>query len=178
MADDMNTGNGRQQIYRRKSIEKAASPEVLNRYIKVTRPGIWLVLCAIVILLAGMIIWALNTTVETKARAVGIADNGNVICCVGEADGRSIKKGMTVRISGTELQVSDVRDVPVRAKTMLSKNERKIIGVSGSDPVYIVDTRLSANDSGGAQKSGAVDNGSYPASIVMENIHVMEIVFN
>ena len=38
------------KIFRKKSVDKMSSPEQLNDYIKVTSPGIWMVLAAIAIL--------------------------------------------------------------------------------------------------------------------------------
>ena len=45
-------------IFREKSVERISSPEQLNDYIRVTRPGIWLILAAVTLLLVGMLIFA------------------------------------------------------------------------------------------------------------------------
>lgn len=42
-----------------KSLNRVKSPEDLNDYIRVANPGVWLVLVAVVILLAGVCIWGL-----------------------------------------------------------------------------------------------------------------------
>ena len=44
-------------IFRQKSIDKISSPEKLDDYIRVTTPGVWITLAAIVVLLVGVIIW-------------------------------------------------------------------------------------------------------------------------
>ena len=44
-------------IFRKSSIDKVSSPEKLDDYIRVTTPGVWLTLAAIIILLAGAVIW-------------------------------------------------------------------------------------------------------------------------
>ncbi len=44
-------------IFRKKSIDKVSSPEKLDDYIRVTTPGVWLVLGAMIIFLAGALIW-------------------------------------------------------------------------------------------------------------------------
>ncbi len=49
-------------IFREKSLERMASPEQLDDYIRVTTPSIWLVLLAIVILLAGVATWSVLGT--------------------------------------------------------------------------------------------------------------------
>ncbi len=46
-------------IFREKSIDRISSPEQLNDYIKVTTPSVWLVLIAILLLLAGAMVWGI-----------------------------------------------------------------------------------------------------------------------
>ena len=45
-------------IFREKSLERVSGPEALNDYIRVTTPSVWIVLAALVILLAGMLAWS------------------------------------------------------------------------------------------------------------------------
>ena len=58
------TGNG---VFREKSMERVSSPEELNDYIRVTTPSVWLVLAALILLLAGMLAWSVLGTVEAHA---------------------------------------------------------------------------------------------------------------
>ena len=51
-------------IFRKKSIDKVSSPEKLDDYIRVTTPGVWIVLIAIVLLLIGAVIWGVFGNVE------------------------------------------------------------------------------------------------------------------
>ena len=44
-------------IFRQKSIDKVSSPEKLDDYIRVTTPGVWITITAIIILLVGTIVW-------------------------------------------------------------------------------------------------------------------------
>lgn len=50
-----NANNG---LFREKSLQRVSSPEKLDDYIKVVTPGVWLVLTAVIILLAGVLVWA------------------------------------------------------------------------------------------------------------------------
>ena len=58
--------NGEKSIFREKSIKKVTSPEDMNDYIHVTTPSVWIVLAAIVVLLAGMIVWSIFGTVKRQ----------------------------------------------------------------------------------------------------------------
>lgn len=56
-----------QQLYRKESVERVSSPEVLNDYLHVTSPAMWAVLAAVVLLLAGLFVWSSVTAVESYA---------------------------------------------------------------------------------------------------------------
>lgn len=54
-------------LYREKSLERIASPEQLNDYIRVTTPSVWLVLITVIVLLVGILSWSIfGTVTETK----------------------------------------------------------------------------------------------------------------
>ncbi|HAG04352.1 MAG TPA: hypothetical protein DCG28_02825 [Lachnospiraceae bacterium] len=61
-----------EEIFRKKSIEKISSPEKLDDYIKVARPSAWLLLAAIIVLMIGALVWALNDYMDVKD------ENGNI----------------------------------------------------------------------------------------------------
>ena len=50
--------NGKKEIFRKSTLERISSPEKLNEYIKVSRPSIWIILGAIVILVISAAFWA------------------------------------------------------------------------------------------------------------------------
>ena len=53
-------------VFREKSIGRVSGPESMNDYIRVTSPSVWVVLLAIVIILAGMLAWGFFGRVEVK----------------------------------------------------------------------------------------------------------------
>lgn len=53
-------------IFRKKSLDKATSPEELNDYMRVTSPGVWLVMAAVILLLIGMLTWGIFGTIRTQ----------------------------------------------------------------------------------------------------------------
>ena len=52
------------QLFRKKSIEKNASPEQLDDYIHLPGPRIWMVWTAVILLLAGICIWVIFTHLD------------------------------------------------------------------------------------------------------------------
>ena len=49
----------KESIFRKSSLDRVSSPEQLNEYIRVARPSVWVVLGAIVALLAGVLAWGI-----------------------------------------------------------------------------------------------------------------------
>ena len=48
-------------------IQRIDSPEALDRYIRVTSPGVWIVLALLTALLLGALVWSVTATVERTA---------------------------------------------------------------------------------------------------------------
>lgn len=89
-----------ENIFRKKSLERIQSPESLNDYVRVTNPGIWLMLVAVIVLLAGACIWGtfgyLDETVKCSLRVEnGLAVVSVPIDC-------EIETGMSVRANDAE----------------------------------------------------------------------------
>lgn len=57
-------GQPQNPLFRQKSLEKISSPEELHDYMRVTSPRLWMILSAIVLLLAGFIVYASTTSME------------------------------------------------------------------------------------------------------------------
>ena len=58
-----------QGLFRQKALNRISSPEQLTDYLRVTNPGVWLILTAVMLLLAGLLIWSAVGTLETTAAA-------------------------------------------------------------------------------------------------------------
>jgi uncharacterized membrane protein len=56
-------------IYRKKSLERAKDPEQLDDYIRVTSPGVWMILAVVILLLVGFLVWGLFGTIEDGGTA-------------------------------------------------------------------------------------------------------------
>ena len=95
-------------IFREETLEKISSPEQLNDYLHVTNPGIWIILTTIILLLAGVFIWACTGTVETRSHASMIVEKQQAVIVT--TDGSDLKEGMTVREGGREFQIASVRE--------------------------------------------------------------------
>ena len=63
--------NTHANIFRKKALDRISSPENLTDYLRVANPGIWVVLAAVILLLAGVIIHDLSKISEMKSDEYG-----------------------------------------------------------------------------------------------------------
>ena len=85
-----------ESVFRKKTLERIASPEQLTDYLRVTNPGIWAVLLSVILLLAGLLAWSMVGTLETKTevRVVVTGHTAQVIAPGPE----TLSAGMPLRV--------------------------------------------------------------------------------
>ena len=90
------------RLFREKTVERISSPEQLQDYMRVTNPGIWMVLAAVIVLLAGLLAASALAKVETTLSAKGeIGEAGSgIVMELSQKDGEGLKEGMAVRLAG------------------------------------------------------------------------------
>ena len=96
----------REQIFRKKTVDRISSPEQMTDYLRVTNPGIWAVLAAVLLLMAGLLAWSAVGTLETSA-AAKIVVEGHTAQIVPTGAGE-VSEGMPLRIAGQEFTVASV----------------------------------------------------------------------
>jgi len=83
-----------QTIFRKKTLERISSPDQLTDYLCVTNPGIWLILLAIIFLMAGLLAWSAMGTLETTTPVKVVVEDhkADVI----PLKGANLEAGMTL----------------------------------------------------------------------------------
>ncbi|MBR1383684.1 MAG: hypothetical protein IJ555_07740 [Ruminococcus sp.] len=95
-------------IFRKSSMDRISSPEQLTDYLKVTNPGIWVLLAAVILLLGGLFAWSMVGNLETVADGVAVIDDGQAVIMVTDTSKGEIASGMTVRIGDDEYSIATV----------------------------------------------------------------------
>lgn len=95
-------------LFRKKSLERVSSPEQLHDYMRVTSPAIWMLLGAVIALLAGLLVLAsvgrLETRLDVSARVAG----GSVTFTMPAGHEKAAAEGQTLRIAGQEIKIESV----------------------------------------------------------------------
>ena len=155
-----------EQLFRKKSVDKVSSPEQLNEYIRVANPGVWMVLAAIVILLAGVVVWGFIGHLDTTLATAVVCENGEAVIYVKEADAEKIAVGMTVRVDDKEYTVSEIPTEPERVDDTMSEYAIHASGLTVGEWVYAV------------KVNGDIADGVHKAEIVIESITPISFILN
>lgn len=99
-----------ESIFRKKSLERISSPEEIDNYIKVTSPSMWLVMGAIIFLLATVVIWSITVHIETTFDTVAQAENGQVVVKLTAEQIGQLAVGSEVRVGDKSGQVTDITE--------------------------------------------------------------------
>ena len=97
-----------QTIFRKKAMNRISSPEDLTSYMRVTSPGMWVILAAVIILLAGLFAWAAVGTLETTVDATAVVQNHTAQIVATGQGAEELKAGMQLRIASQEFVIASV----------------------------------------------------------------------
>ena len=100
-----NSGN-KSSLFREKNLERLESPEKLNDYLRVTSPGVWMVLGAVIVLLVGVCIWGVFGRIQATRQAVVITESGESTCLVPESAMQGVLQYRTIEIDGEDKELT------------------------------------------------------------------------
>lgn len=153
-------------LFRKKSLDKVSSPEQLNDYIRVSPPSVWMMLAAIIVLLAGVCVWGIFSRLDTVVKAVGECDDGVFTCYVRDSDISELRTGMEITVDGEQGRVTDIETVPVEVTEDMDSYLLYLGGLAKGEWVYAVRAQVPAED------------GIYEAQIMVEGVAPMSFVWN
>ena len=153
-------------IFRQKSLDRISSPEQLNDYIRVSTPSVWMVLIAIVVLLAGVCVWGVFGHMDTTLSAVAVSREGVVTAYVREADISRVSAEAAVSMDGAEGRVLQIGTQPVPVDASFTEYMRHTGSLQEGEWVYAVTLDMDCAD------------GVYTVQIVIDSVSPMSFVLN
>lgn len=96
-----------QRLFRQKSVERISSPEQLQDYMRVTNPGIWMVLAAVIALLVGLLASSALATLESSVAAQGeiFSNVEDIYVELPLSQKDVVQPGMPARVAGRDAHV-------------------------------------------------------------------------
>ena len=152
-------------IFRKKSLDRIASPEQLDQYIKVSRPSVWLVLGAVLVFLVGVCVWGVFGRLETVVAAPARVQDGVAVLYLPVS--KTVTDGMTVRLNGEEDAILEIGTGTTELPADVPADIAADVGASMAVPAYYY-----------AILSTTQPNGWYSAKVVVESIAPMTFLWN
>lgn len=96
-------------LFREKSVKRLSDPEQLNEYLHVTNPSVWMILCAVVLVLSSLFAWSCFTSVQSFAYGTAVESNGVLtISFDSQQTAKKVQEGMGVSVGEVESVISSV----------------------------------------------------------------------
>lgn len=157
----------KKQLFRQSSMDRAMSPDQLNDYIKVANPGLWMILCAVLVLLAALLVWSALGTLPTTIDEIGIVSDGVMTCYMEDID--EIAVGMEVKIGDHAGTITEISDIPYSSREVAELYNDDytvhILGVEDWNYRVLVDVP-------------GVSDGLAESTIVTGEVHPITFMFN
>ena len=91
------------EIFRKSSINRINSPDVLNEYIKVSSPSVWILIASIIVLLFGTLVWGYFGKIDSTIPLDFVVNNNGGIAIVELDEAKNVKVGMEVEIDNNSV---------------------------------------------------------------------------
>lgn len=158
--------NKKKSLFREKSMESIESPEVLNQYLRVTSPSVWIIFGAVIMILIGGFVWSVFGTIETTA-TVAVVIEEEYQCALVPAEAlQTVISERTIIIDGQETELAPKSIEPV----VVADDWDVYVILAGNlktgDIVYPIPVKSELND------------GVYTGTIVTESISPISFLFN
>ncbi len=119
-------------IFREKNLKKAAEPDALNDYLKVTGFSAWFVVIAAALILAAVFLWAVFGKVTPVISGAGYCSNGMIKCYFEQSRMEELKKGAKVDVEGNTGIIEKIGndlymeyDIPYEVLFLLPKSDEQ-----------------------------------------------------
>ena len=155
------------KLFREKSLEAVESPESLNDYLRVTSPGVWLVLAAVICLLVGAILWGVFGHIKTVTPVAVTVENGKSVCYVPYAKVDGVMNQGVVQLDGKDYPMDTAAEcemIVVAEGTSL--RILRAGNLSVGDPVVLVPADTDLAD--GVYAGVAVTEDLRPISLLLQ----------
>ena len=113
------------QLFRKKSLERITSPEEMHDYMRVTSPRLWMILAAIVVLLAGFIVYASTTTMENT---IPIRVNVETVD-ITEPDGNGADENNRYTVVSAQVPLSQKDSIETGMEVRIGRETGKVMWI-------------------------------------------------
>jgi|GEM_PF-468033 len=159
------------QIFNEENLKRMSSPEDLDSYVKVVSPSVWILITAIIVLLAGATVWGFCGRLNTIVYGAAIIKTNKIDLYVNSDASGSIDKGQTVKINGASYTIDGVDDNIFDAREHLNDyaiSVGKLDKAGDTDnEVWVIHASI---DPESCTEKDRMIGGTYVAAVYVESI--------
>ena len=91
------------ELFRKNSLDNLSSPEQLNECIKTSYTSIWVIFISVVLLIAGLIIWAFAGSVDITVHSIVVCEDNKAVIYIPEKNIDNVSENADVCIDGKSI---------------------------------------------------------------------------
>ena len=156
---------GKESLFREKNLEAMNTPETLNDYLRVTSPGVWLVLAAVIAVLIGAILWGIFGQINTTAQLAVTSSGGKAVCYVPYRLMTEVMDRGTVTIEGQSYRLQGEGEL-----------EMAVIGEETNPYIRVRGNLESGEVTVMVPVDATLEDGVYTAVAVMESLKPISLL--
>lgn len=103
------------RIYNKMATEKLNGPEELDCYVRVAKPGVWMLLVACALLIGGLMMWGLFGTVYVNVSSTGVRIGDKVCCYLSGENTSHVRVGNESSVCDVPLRIASISEIPLSA---------------------------------------------------------------
>lgn len=151
-------------IFRKKALDKAASPDRLDDYIKVSNPSVWLLLGAICAFLLGVSIWCIFGNISDTQPALLHVEGGTATCAIDQSRASELDAGDKVEVSGVEGTIVEYDGQAVPAAQLTDEQ----LSIAQPSSAWLAAASVSID----------LPDGDYPANVTVKEYKPLDLLLN
>lgn len=153
-------------LFREKNLKRISSPESLNDYVKVSNPGVWVLLVAVIVLLIGFLTWGVFGRIDSSISSFINVNNHKAITYVKEDKIDDLSDDSYVVVNEKKYEIKNVSSYPIQLHTDASDIFLHIADLKNGDWVYTVEFDIED-----------IGNGTFESKIVTESLKPISLLF-
>lgn len=151
-------------IFRKKALDRAASPDRLDEYIKVSNPSVWLLLGAICAFLLGVGIWCIFGNIADVQPALLHVENGTATCAIDQSRSSELNAGDKVEVSGVEGTIVEYAGQAIPAAELTEDQ----LAIAQPSSAWLAAASVSID----------MPDGDYPANVTVKEYKPLDLLLN
>lgn len=156
----------RNDLFRKKSLEKISSPERIDDYVKTVNIRLWIVVVSCFAVICSLSLWGIFGRIEISEKTVTVCKNGNAMCFLNEKNLPDISSETEFVIGEKIYKAESISETPSKALKAMDEYCAHVAEFGEED--WVFEVLLNADLSDGIYETTVVTATVSPVSLLMK----------